>query len=318
MVRTFKTQMKKYVHECPAEEALTFFLTAYQTTPMGECSLTELLHERQPRTLLHLLQPGPRQSSQNGVPGFPPGMWVWARGFGRNLHWIPAVVLYCNGHRLYTLQAGDREVRRHQNQLRPCFGTHPPTPQALASPLPAPVLFSQGMLPPLPPVTPPHCIGSQPWRPPVAPASALPSLEMPRREPALLAGPVSQEAGSSVVVPSPSSPPLGLAPPKVKWDPEFDSLSPVLSRAPVVGRRGPLLVGHFQPYSKFSAGGLADPPNSSIPMEVEAIATARCSTFQHSGSQWLHPPKEEECSSHRKDRGRRTSVRCVTDSSGCK
>ncbi|XP_049790485.1 uncharacterized protein K02A2.6-like [Schistocerca nitens] len=303
MVRTFKTQMKKYVHEFPAEEALTFFLTAYRTTPMGERSPAELLHGRQPRTLLHLLRPGPRQSSQNGVPGFPLGMSVWARGFGRNPRWIPAVVLRRNGRRLYTLQAGNRVISCHQNQLRPRSGTHPPTSRTPASPLPAPVLVSQGTLPPLPAVTLPHCDGSQPWQPPVAPASASPSFEMPQREPAPLAGPVSQGASSPVVVPSPSSPPLGLAPPKVEQDPEFDSLSPVLSRAPVVGRRGPLRVGHFQPYSKVPARGLADPLDSGHPMDVEVIAPARRSTFRRSGSQWLHPRRRKSVVATRKIAG---------------
>lgn len=119
LVRTFKTQMLKYTETRSVDQALLLFLSTYRATPVQRQSPAEMLHGRQPKTLLHLLHPPPLVTGQpGGRQRYRPGTLVWARGFGPRPSWVPASVVRNRGRVLYEVHIQGRTVTRHRNQLR--------------------------------------------------------------------------------------------------------------------------------------------------------------------------------------------------------
>ena len=122
-VRTFKTALKKFMDSGEGlDKALQKVLFTYRTTPNGEegKSPAELLHGRQPRTKLALLdesKESPRQDAKQGSYKFQVNEYVWARYFNKGPKWWPGKIVKRQGSCMYLVETKKGILRRHQNQL---------------------------------------------------------------------------------------------------------------------------------------------------------------------------------------------------------
>lgn len=120
-VRTFKTSMKKI---CSTGEdssrALDELLFAYRTTPNAAGkSPAELLHGRQPRTPLTVLQPRKRPELTVHPEGkFKIGDYVHFRNYGKGTPWVRGQIVKRLGKVMYLIDAPGGKHRRHMNQIR--------------------------------------------------------------------------------------------------------------------------------------------------------------------------------------------------------
>ncbi|XP_049803326.1 uncharacterized protein LOC126237340 [Schistocerca nitens] len=137
LVCTFKAHMRKLLTSSAADDALLQFLASYRFTPMGDHSLAELLHGRQPRTLLHLLQPPTSRPRVPSLGRFTADDLVWVRGYGRRPKWSPGCILRHRGRRLYEIQTDTGVAVRHLDQLRNRVPATP-VPNAATPPLALP------------------------------------------------------------------------------------------------------------------------------------------------------------------------------------
>lgn len=126
MVRTFKSAMKKlFQNGNDVRKTLIDFLISYRSLPNSTGkSPAELLHARQPRTLLSQLAP---QETTLKTPitfesKFATGEDVYVRNFARGPRWIPAKTIAKVGRRMYEVQTSKGVSRRHQNQMRKTIG----------------------------------------------------------------------------------------------------------------------------------------------------------------------------------------------------
>ncbi|KFD49044.1 hypothetical protein M513_10092 [Trichuris suis] len=129
-VRTFKDAMKKEAKTGTCKtEALKRFLVTYRTTPDLSTGMSpaEVLHGRQPRTLLALMLPSdlpkadPRsRRTLSGGKGreFVEGQIVMAKNFAAGDRWLRGTVVKRLGSMLYQVTTAKGLLRRHQNQLR--------------------------------------------------------------------------------------------------------------------------------------------------------------------------------------------------------
>lgn len=119
LVQTFKTAMQKSVAAgASIDQALLGMLATYRALPgTSGKSPAQLLHGRQPRTLLSLLRP--EESSLALTQGkFNIGDKVYVRMFGGNRKWVPACIIGLRGSRVYVVKAADKTFTRHQAQIR--------------------------------------------------------------------------------------------------------------------------------------------------------------------------------------------------------
>jgi transposase InsO family protein len=122
-VRTFKTALNKNCFDgTTVGVALTKFLATYRATPIPGInkSPAEMLHGRQPRSLLTSLMPVKhKHSTQPCDTKFKKFDKVYARNFSPQHHkWSKAVILETLGHRLYLVKTNYGVWKRHQNQIR--------------------------------------------------------------------------------------------------------------------------------------------------------------------------------------------------------
>ncbi len=119
LVQTFKSAMLKATRAgASVEQALLSMLTTYRALPnMSGRSPAQVLHGRQPRTLLSLLFPEEVPVSTKGAK-FKRGDKVLVRVYGSNCKWQPAIVTAVRGGRVYVLRTEDRAISRHQSQIR--------------------------------------------------------------------------------------------------------------------------------------------------------------------------------------------------------
>ncbi|XP_049953118.1 uncharacterized protein LOC126469854 isoform X3 [Schistocerca serialis cubense] len=107
------------IEEINRQKTIENLKTLLEARPMADHSPAELLHVRQPRTLLHLLRPS---TSRPWVPllgWFTAGDLVWVRGYGRRPKWSPGRILRHRGQCLYEIQTNTGVAVRHSDQLQP-------------------------------------------------------------------------------------------------------------------------------------------------------------------------------------------------------
>lgn len=122
MVQTFKKSMKKICTDgTNIQKALRIFLSTYRTTPLAKYgkSPAELLHGRQPRVLLSLLEPHQEIEDKKLVKTkFVIKQPVFVRNFSGRKKWVKGVITKLIGSRLYLVSTNYGEWKRHQNQLK--------------------------------------------------------------------------------------------------------------------------------------------------------------------------------------------------------
>ncbi|XP_036347960.1 uncharacterized protein K02A2.6-like [Rhagoletis pomonella] len=122
-VRTFKQAFKKIMmEEGNAERALYKYLATYRSTPnpRNSKSPAEMLHGRQPRTILSALFPTsttPHATKSK----FTIGNSVWIRSYS-GPRWIQGKISKVQGNRMYVVESGSVANRRHQDQIRAYTG----------------------------------------------------------------------------------------------------------------------------------------------------------------------------------------------------
>ena len=102
------------------------FLATYRCLPhrsLGWKSPAEILHGRQPRNLLSLLNPMEKTvdkcpRSTKATNRFNANDMVYARNYGPGLNWFPGRILGKIGSTLYRVQTDKGIWRRHTNQLQ--------------------------------------------------------------------------------------------------------------------------------------------------------------------------------------------------------
>lgn len=119
-VRTFKTAFTKISKEQPnQEQALYKYLVTYRSTPNPHTgkSPAELLHGRQPRTILTAMFPVKHElskfSSKLSI-----GQKVYVRNFSGKKRWVEGEIKATMGNLMFTVKTAQGEVRRHQNQIK--------------------------------------------------------------------------------------------------------------------------------------------------------------------------------------------------------
>lgn len=127
-VRTFKTSFKKQINAGKnVENSVLTYLFTYRTTPVKDGkSPSELLHGRQPKTMLSCLLPSTNSNTQITTTNNPQTQTkfnideiVIIRNFSRGQRWIKAKVFRKLGNMLYLLKNEDNKTfKRHQNQIR--------------------------------------------------------------------------------------------------------------------------------------------------------------------------------------------------------
>ncbi len=105
-VRTFKTAMgKARAAGSTRDRALLRVLASYRALPGRDGkSPAELLHGRQPRTHLSLLQPGEEYTSQGSPPKYRVGEKVFCTTFKASPAWVAGVVNKVHGSRMYEVR----------------------------------------------------------------------------------------------------------------------------------------------------------------------------------------------------------------------
>ncbi|XP_037942899.1 uncharacterized protein K02A2.6-like [Teleopsis dalmanni] len=103
------------------DKALYKYLTTYRTTPnlATDKSPAELLHGRQPRTILSALFPKVMETmkTQNRSK-FGVGEKVLARNYSGSHKWVRGVIQKLLGNKMYFIQTENGYIKRHQNQIR--------------------------------------------------------------------------------------------------------------------------------------------------------------------------------------------------------
>ena len=127
-VRTFKEAMRKAALEKEGkDEALNTLLFSYRTTPSPRSgkSPSELLHGRQPRTLLSSLIPkNDQHRTRISKCKFQIDDQVYVKFFGGRDEWQAGSIGKHLGRMMYEVNTERGKVRRHQNQIRlRCYKT---------------------------------------------------------------------------------------------------------------------------------------------------------------------------------------------------
>ncbi|XP_037813440.1 uncharacterized protein K02A2.6-like [Lucilia sericata] len=121
-VRTFKTSIKKQLTDGSSLQASVLaYITTYRTSP-NSCgkSPAELLHGRQPRTLLSLLSPTSTHTSCSDTlkPPIKINDNVLCRNFWEGDKWIPGKIIKTIGNMMFLIDVGNKVWKRHINQIR--------------------------------------------------------------------------------------------------------------------------------------------------------------------------------------------------------
>lgn len=120
-VRTFKASFSKImIDEDNRQKSLFKFLNTYRATsdPLVGKSPAELLHGRQPRTLISVLVPGPQYQRSEDVKDLCLGQAVYAKNFGRGERWISGTIVKVIGRKMFLIKSSIGVCRRHRNQIR--------------------------------------------------------------------------------------------------------------------------------------------------------------------------------------------------------
>lgn len=268
LVRTFKCQMKKFLTEFTTDEALLHFLSSYRFTPMGDRSPAELLHGRQPRTLLHLLRFHPSRATSHPPAKFRVGTPVWVRGYGSHPKWIKGVIKTFRGCRMCDVRTEDGMVTRHLDQMRP-RAVEPPLQTAVHEP-------AQPRNIAMAPATNSHHL----WLSPVLPTSQgnqSPSTDrvLPSHESTFGAGaPAAQPPATDALELSPVIQTRGrvLRPESTQTSPppapDTSEMSPTIQLRGRVPRTG-CRPGHFRPYVRVAPRDLLATPQEQ--MDVSSL-----------------------------------------------
>ena len=100
-------------------------LASYRSSPhpaLDWKSPSEVLHGRQPRTLLSMVTPQTRNAQRNGNSvsnrQFEVGSMVYARNYHKGSKWIPGRIIQKVGKMVYLVRTDRGVWRRHPNQLQ--------------------------------------------------------------------------------------------------------------------------------------------------------------------------------------------------------
>ncbi|XP_046811309.1 uncharacterized protein K02A2.6-like [Lucilia cuprina] len=124
-VRSFKTCLKKELTSGNnLNSSLLAYLTTYRSTPNKDGkSPAEIIHGRQPRTLLSLLKPPINTSNKttndvSDLNHFKENDNVLCKNFGSGEKWLRGIILRRIGSVMYLIKVGNKTIRRHKNQLK--------------------------------------------------------------------------------------------------------------------------------------------------------------------------------------------------------
>ena len=124
-VQTFKRSMDKNCEGRKLIDALRTVLASYRCAPhpcLDWKSPAEILHGRQPRTLLSLVLPNakPSHSETASKPKreFEVGCMVYARNYCNGPKWLPGIIIKKFGRIMYSVRTDRGVWRRHANQLQ--------------------------------------------------------------------------------------------------------------------------------------------------------------------------------------------------------
>jgi hypothetical protein len=109
----------------PVKASLQLFLATYRCLPhpsLNWKSPAEVLHGRQPRNLLSLLNPLKKSDGHNVEKTsyqFGPESQVYARNYGTGPKWLPGTIINKLGNTLFRVRTDRGVWKRHTNQLQP-------------------------------------------------------------------------------------------------------------------------------------------------------------------------------------------------------
>lgn len=124
-VRTFKSSVDKNCEGgASLDESIRLTLASYRTIPHPALEWktpAEVLHGRQPRGLLSLLQPTNHKYPKHDKPQttqFTIDSLVYARNYSTGPKWIPGTIISKQGNAIYIVQTDSGNWKRHANQLQ--------------------------------------------------------------------------------------------------------------------------------------------------------------------------------------------------------